>query len=241
MAGKLYVIGTPIGNREDITLRAMRTLFSVEVLLCEDTRKTSKLLTMIYDLRLTIHESSVNTMKKPRLERFDENVERVKSRQVIAWLKEGKQIGLVTDAGMPGISDPGAYLVRQCYEKEISVEVIPGPSALTTAISLSGIPAESVLFLGFLPKKKGKRELLYEELRTKLDGIKVKPMIVMYESPHRVLQTLEELRVELADPEVAAMSELTKMHEKVLRGRASEVSECLPETLKGEWVVVVRL
>jgi 16S rRNA (cytidine1402-2'-O)-methyltransferase len=238
MAGKLYVIGTPIGNREDITLRAMRTLFSVEVLLCEDTRKTNKLLTMLQEFGAKYEVRSA--IKAPRLERFDENVERVKSRQVIAWLKEGKQIGLVTDAGMPGISDPGAYLVRLCYEKDIAVEVVPGPSALTTAISLSGIPADSVLFLGFLPKKDSSRLRVLESVRGAKYEVR-NQMLIVYESPYRVKQTLEELRVELADPEVAVMSELTKLHEKVLRGKASEVSERLPETLKGEWVVVVRL
>lgn len=245
MSGKLLIIGTPLGNREDISIRAIKTLFGVDILLCEDTRVTDKLLNIALELSDKIQITNVK--QKLKLVRFDENVERLKTHQVIAWLNEGKQVGLVTDAGMPSVSDPGTYLVEKCYEARIQVEVIPGPSALTAAIALAGMPASQVLFLGFLPKKNSKRQRLFEDLRFKIPfglaqgghDLRIKPVIILYESPYRLKQTLEEIRDQLDDPFVAAMGELTKLHEKVIRGKASDVLETLPEVIKGEWVITI--
>jgi 16S rRNA (cytidine1402-2'-O)-methyltransferase len=241
MSGKLYVIGTPIGNIEDLTFRAVRKLFEVEVLLCEDTRQTGKLLEII------IKQKIQSKLEKPKLVRFDETKERVMTRKVVADLVAGQQIGLVTDAGMPGVSDPGLHLVNACYEAGIPVEVIPGPSALTTALVASGFEGEAVIFLGFLPKKKAEREKKILALKR----LSAKSLGVIYESPFRLRQLIQELQANLQDPELTACGELTKLHEKVLRGKASEVLGKLfgnePASAKattrqrGEWVVVVKL
>jgi 16S rRNA (cytidine1402-2'-O)-methyltransferase len=221
----LYIIATPIGNLEDITLRALRMLKEADVILCEDTRVTKKLLQK-YDIAkhtLSYHAQSGLA----------------KIEKIIALLEEGKHLALVSDAGTPGISDPGSMLVsriREHFNDKVTIEAIPGPSAVTTALSAAGVPASEFLFLGFLPHKKG-RETLFREI---LDS---KRTVVFYESPHRIMKTLARL-AELLSPSrrVVIARELTKMHEEFVPGSGDEVLahfQAHPETVRGEFVVVV--
>lgn len=223
--GTLSVVGTPIGNLGDITLRALETLKQADVIAAEDTRVTSKLLAR-YDIQkpLVIYHAQSGIR----------NTERI-----LTLLGEGKRVALVTDAGTPGISDPGGELVREVRKRlgaEVHIESIPGPSALTAALSISGIPCAEFVFLGFLPHKKG-RQTLFKEIAES------KRTMVFYESPHRILKTLEAL--EKAMPEgrqVAICRELTKIYESVVLGSAGSVAEHFrkaKDQVRGEFVVIV--
>jgi len=224
MAGKLSVVATPIGNMEDITLRALRVLGEVDLVLCEDTRVAKKLLDR--------HELSVPTM------RYDAHSTRGTQEKILALLEEGKHLALISDAGTPSISDPGSHIVALVYERmpEVVVEAIPGASALTAALSISGIPASDFLFLGFLPHKKGRQTLMGEIAESK------RP-VVFYESAHRITKALASLR-EVLPPErmVVVARELTKLFEEVVRGSADDVAKYFeehPDKVRGELVVLV--
>ena len=220
----LYVIGTPIGNLEDTTLRALRVLREAYVILCEDTRVTKRLLEK-YEI------------KNKQLLAYNEQKSGASAERVIALLQGGKNIALVTDAGTPGISDPGSMLVQKVRETlpEIKIESVPGPSALTAALSVAGVSADSFLFLGFLPHKKG-RATLFKEIAEE------KRTVVFYESPHRIMKALESLKKYVPERQVTICRELTKIHEEVVRGTASEDLEYFrnnPEKARGEFVVIV--
>jgi 16S rRNA (cytidine1402-2'-O)-methyltransferase len=209
----LYVVATPIGNLEDITLRALRVLKEVDIILCEDTRVTKKLLQKydIFKPLLSYHSHST-------IQRADE---------IIALLALGKTMALVSDAGTPCISDPGSLLVRMIRDQLPGVKIvpIPGPCALTAALSAAGVPASEFLFLGFLPHKKG-RETLFREIANS------ERTVVFYESPHRIKKTLESLKKHAGEErKVIVARELTKIFE--------EVTEHEPSVIKGEFVVVV--
>ena len=221
--GKLSVVATPIGNLEDVTLRALRTLKECDVIYAEDPRVISKLLARY-------------SIAKP-LRRLDAATEAAKAREVIARLEAGEKVVLVSDAGTPGISDPGARLVAAVRDglPEAVVEAIPGPSALTAALSIAGLDTAEFTFLGFLPHKKGRQ--------TALRDIAASPRaVVFYESPHRVLKVLAVLADLAPAKRVAACRELTKLHESVVRGTAAEVSDYFanhPDEVRGEFVVIV--
>jgi 16S rRNA (cytidine1402-2'-O)-methyltransferase len=220
VSGTLFVVGTPIGNLGDMTERARETLGSVELVAAEDTRRTGRLLA-----RLGI---------KRRLVSLFEGNERERVASIVAELQEGKDVALVSDAGMPSISDPGFLLVRACTEEGIDVRVVPGPSAVTAALVVSGLPVERFTFEGFLPRRAGERR---ERLRSLADDPRT---LVLFESPRRLRTLLREVAAELGDRRVAVARELTKLHEEVLRGRASEVSDALGDAdPKGEIVLVV--
>src|SRR3989338_6746414 len=197
MPGALFVIATPIGNLKDITLRALETLKQVDLIACEDTRHTQKLLTHYQ-------------IQKPLTSLFEHN-ERLKVPSLIRQLQEGKTIGLVSDAGTPGISDPGFVLIREAIRSDITVIPIPGPSAIITALPASGLPTDRFCFEGFLPQKsaacKRKLEELKEEKRT----------MIFYESPHRVIKTLNLMLEAWGDVSIVCARELTKLHEEILR------------------------
>lgn len=217
--GTLSIVATPIGNLEDITLRALRTLKEADVIYAEDTRVTSKLLAK-YDI------------KKPVF-RLDEAKETIKAKEVIERLEKGENIAYVSDAGTPGISDPGSRLVKAVREAGQTIVAIPGPSALTAALSIAGLSAGEFVFLGFLPHKKGRQ--------TALKGItEEKRAVVLYESPHRILKLLEELEI-LGERRIVIGRELTKMHEEMLSGSAYELRMRLDTagTARGEFVVIV--
>ena len=215
---KLFLIPTPIGNLADITARSVSTLFEVDYILCEDTRRTAKLMN-----HLNI---------KKNLKSFHKFNEHSKIKNIIDDLKKGLTIGVVSDAGSPGISDPGYLIVKNCLESNIEVESLPGPTALIPALVISGIPCERFTFEGFLPIKKGRKKRLEElsrEIRT----------MVFYESPHKISKTLNDLKVHLGDDrKVSVSKELTKIHESTIRGTLGTIS--LGERkIRGEFVIVV--
>lgn len=237
---KLIIVGTPIGNIEDISLRAMKILLEAEVIVCEDTRVTDRLLKQL-EARADGGERRVeqNSLKHT-LFRLDENVQLRMIPKIINWLETGTNVVLVTDAGMPTISDPGWRVIDAVRSTGFEVEVIPGPTALTTALAASGMDSSRVWFMGFPPKKSGNRQELWQEALRQLDA-GISTAIVFYESPNRLLESLHEISrlTALRTRRISACGELTKLHEKVIRGTIEEVIENLPLEIKGEWVVVV--
>ncbi len=218
--GKLFLVGTPIGNLEDITFRAIRTLREVELIACEDTRRTQKLLNYYAIRTRTISYHRHNEMTR--------------APELIIQLEGGSRIALVSDAGMPGISDPGFRLVTLAIRHTIPVIPVPGASAFVAALAASGLPVDRFRFLGFLPRGKLARKKALEELK------EVNKTLVFYEAPHRVLEMLKDLRAILGDPPVVVAREVTKVHEEFLRGSASEVLDRLEEKpVKGEITVLV--
>jgi len=221
----LFIVSTPIGNLEDMTLRAIRILKEVDVILCEDTRVTKTLLK-----RYEINKPTVSYHAQSRLSKVE---------KIFGMLSVGKNLALVSDAGTPTISDPGCLLVAQVREHfgdAVSVVPIPGPSAVLAALSVSGFPTSEFLFLGFLPHKKG-RETLFREIAAS------KRTVVFYESPHRILKSLESLREHL-DPKrrIMVAREITKIHEENVLGEPEEVLAHFtlhPDRVRGEFVVVV--
>jgi len=205
----LYICGTPIGNLEDMTYRVVRVLSEVDLIAAEDTRQSVKLLNH-FDI------------KTPLTSYYEHNKD-VKGPQLIKLLQEGKDIALVTDAGMPGISDPGEDLIKLCYENDVPVTVVPGPTAVVTALVLSGLNSRSYIFEGFLPRNKKQRtevlERLVDESRT----------TVFYEAPHHLVDTLESIYKTVGDRNIAVARELTKKHETVNRGTVGEVLEYFKE------------
>ena len=219
--GTLYVVATPIGNLEDITYRAVRVLKEADLIACEDTRHTAKLL----------HHYGID---KPTIS-YHEHNEAARAEELVAKLVEGLNIAQVSDAGMPGISDPGYRVISLAIERGVKVVPIPGASALVSALAASGLPTDSFQFLGFLPAKSGQRRTLLETLRSATHTT------VVYEAPHRIAETMKDI-VELLGSErpVALARELTKMHEEFIRGSAAEVLRRVQEQeLKGEMTVVI--
>jgi len=218
----LYIIATPIGNLKDITLRALETLEKVEYLLCEDTRNTGLLL------------SNLEIKNKPKLISFYDEVEDQKIPEVINLLKDNKEIGLVTDAGTPVISDPGWKLIKKCLGLGISYTSVPGVSAAINGAVLSGLPVGRFCFLGFLPKKDGERKKILEKYK-EIDGAKI-----IYESPFRLIKLIEELKMVYGEEiNISVCREMTKKFEQVINGKPNEVLEKIsPKNLKGEFVVI---
>jgi len=222
----LYIVATPIGNLEDISLRALRVLREVDLILCEDTRVTKKLLD-----RYQIKKPLLSYHQHSKLQKLD---------YIISLLKEGKNLALVSDSGTPGVSDPGNKLVEKVVEvlsDQVKIVPIPGPSALTCAASVSGFSMDKFLFFGFLPKKKKRKEVLKEILRSKYP-------VIFYESPYRIIKTLKELNLEAKTynlkPKVVVCRELTKKFETIYRGKIEEVIEKIEKNqIKGEFVVIV--
>lgn len=228
MSNKFYVVGTPIGNMEDITYRAVRVLDEVDLILCEDTRVTVNLLN-----KYGIKKPTLSYHSQSKITKID---------HILKLIEEGKTLALVSDAGTPTISDPGSFLISKIKEAfpEIEVIGIPGPSAVVTALSISGLPASDFTFLGFLPHKKG-RETLFKEISES------ERTVVFYESPHRIIKTLESLKEHLvATPpnkrRVVIGRELTKVFEQVISGTPEEVLEYFKvneDKVRGEFVVMV--
>jgi 16S rRNA (cytidine1402-2'-O)-methyltransferase len=220
MSGTLYLVGTPIGNLEDLTDRARRVLSEVDLVAAEDTRRTGRLLEKIG--------------VRARLVSFFEGNEEARVGELMAALKGGSNVAVVVDAGMPGVSDPGYRIVVACLGAGIAVDVVPGPSAVIAALVVSGLPTDRFAFEGFLPRSGGSR-------RERLGSLAAEPRtIVLFESPRRLVRTLSDLLDATGDRRVAVARELTKLHQEVLRGRLSEVIEGIGHrTLKGEIVVVV--
>jgi 16S rRNA (cytidine1402-2'-O)-methyltransferase len=221
VSGILYVVATPIGNLEDISPRAVRILGEVDLIACEDTRHTRKLLD-----RYGIAKPLVS---------YHEHNEQPRAAELLGDLQAGKNIALVSDAGTPLIADPGYRLVEQARERGVTVTPLPGPCALIAALSASGLPTDSFLFHGFLPPKQGQRRKLLVELKT------LEATLIFYEAPHRILETLEDIAATLGERTVVLARELTKIHEEFLRGTPAELQSALAErsSVKGEITVMV--
>lgn len=220
MAGTLYVVATPIGHLEDITYRAVRILGEVDLIACEDTRQTRKLLT-----RYQIATPTIS---------YHEHNERQRARYLIEQLKAGRSVALVSDAGTPTIADPGLTLIQQAIAHNIRVVPIPGPSALITALMAAGISAEPFLFIGFLPARQSAR-------RNQLEALRSWPYtLICYEAPHRIRAALKDMLLVWGDRQVVLARELTKLHEEFHRGHLSELAEQFHQrSIKGEIVLVV--
>ncbi|MFA5779871.1 MAG: 16S rRNA (cytidine(1402)-2'-O)-methyltransferase [Elusimicrobiota bacterium] len=220
MSGVLYVVATPIGHLKDITLRALETLKAVDLIACEDTRRT-KILLVHYDIAT------------PQISFYSQNQFR-KIPYLIDELKKGKNVALVSDAGTPGISDPGFFLVKKAIEQGLKVEPVPGVSAVVTALSASGLPTDGFVFLGFLPRKTGKIKKVFE----KVAGLK--KTIIFYESPYRIKKTLEIIsEIFPQDSDIVICRELTKKFEEFIRGKVSDIIKKLPEKILGEITVLI--
>ena len=220
MNGILYIVSTPIGNLEDITLRALKVLKEVDLIAAEDTRRTKGLLNH-YEI------------SKPLTSYFSHN-EKEKGEYLLNKLKNGENIALVSDAGTPGISDPAYSLIKLALDNNIEVHPIPGPAGVITALSVSGLPTDKFIFEGFLPRKSGRRlkrlESFINEDRT----------IIIYESPYRILATLQEIKNILGNRSIVVAREMTKVYEEVIRGSVEEVMQKLRgRTMKGEITLIV--
>ena len=217
----LYLVPTPIGNLQDITLRALEVLKQVDLIACEDTRTSAKLLN---HYNISVARTS-----------YHDHNERSKAPQLIAMMKAGQKVALISDAGSPGISDPGFYLVRACIENDIKVEALPGANALIPALTVSGLPSERFVFEGFLPVKKGRQKRLkqlVDESRT----------MIFYESPHRLEKSLTQFEETFgADRQAAVVREISKAFEEVQRGTIQELKKYFSEKnkIRGEFVILV--
>ena len=218
--GKLYLVPTPIGNLKDITLRAIETLQEADVIAAEDTRQTLKLLN-----HFEIKKSLISYHK------FNEQN---KSDKIIELLMEGKNVALVSDAGTPGISDPGSVIVQRCIEKNIEFEVLPGATAITTALVYSGLDTTKFLFRGFLPRENKERKIITDEL------LQSQETLIFYEAPHRLVDTLSFLLDTFGDRKIAVCRELTKLYEEIYRGCLREALQHFEEKKpRGEFVLVL--
>jgi 16S rRNA (cytidine1402-2'-O)-methyltransferase len=216
----LYIVGTPIGNLEDITLRALRILKEADVIACEDTRHTQKLLN-----HFDIHKEMVS---------YHEHNEMTRSPELLIQMEQGAKVALVSDAGMPLVSDPGYRLVTLCARHKIPVVPVPGPSALLAALAASGLPSDEFLFIGFLPARSSERRRALERLRIE------ERTIIFYEAPQRVAECLADALEILGDRSACVARELTKMHEEFLRGKLSQLAESLAERpARGEITVLL--
>jgi 16S rRNA (cytidine1402-2'-O)-methyltransferase len=218
--GRLYLVSTPIGNLDDITLRAIKVLRRVDLIAAEDTRRARRLL--------------ARYRAKTPLTSFFEHNELTKKEALVKRLVGGHDIALISDAGTPGVSDPGFRLIQRAIEKGIEVIPIPGPSAHVAALVVSGLPTDSFHFFGFLPPKGAKRKKRIEEIK------ELRGTIILYESPHRIIRTLQDIHDCCGDRQVVVARELTKMYEEVIRGRVAEVLKGLKERkMRGEITLVV--
>jgi len=218
--GKLYICGTPIGNLDDITFRAVKTLENVDLIAAEDTRRTEQLLN---------HFKIDN-----KLTSYHEHNEREKAKKLIAELKDGYDIALVSDAGMPGISDPGLILIKEAIKVNIEIIPVPGPTALIPALVVSGIQTDKFSFFGFVPKKGKEREEFIEEL------INEEKTSIFYESPYRVKKIFEDLSEKIPERKAALVREITKIHEEKIYGTVNDIIKKIEsKEIKGEIVVVI--
>jgi 16S rRNA (cytidine1402-2'-O)-methyltransferase len=218
--GTLYIVSTPIGNLEDITLRALRILKGVDLIAAEDTRRTG----------LLLKHFGIQTS----LTSYFEGNEPKKKEFILSRLRQGDQIALVSDAGTPGISDPGFRLIQTAIQNQIPIVPVPGPSAVIAALSVSGLPTDAFLFKGFLPHKSKKRRDLLKQME------EIRETLIFYESPHRISETLEDIFDILGDREIVLTRELTKTYEEVLRGKVSQIlNQMEGRKLKGEITLVI--
>ena len=218
--GNLYLIATPIGNLEDITLRAINTLKEVDIIAAEDTRHSLKLLNHL-------------NISKPLISYHRHN-EDVKTKELIALLSQGKNVGLITDAGTPGISDPGEEVVKQAIENDINIIPIPGACAAINALISSGMSTKEFIFYGFLPLNKKLREEKFEDIKRQ------NKTIIIYEAPHRIKSTLKEINEKFGNIKIVLAKEITKIHEEFIRGNIEEIINNIQEP-KGEYIIIFEI
>lgn len=231
--GNLYIVATPIGNLQDISLRAIDVLSSVDFILCEDTRKTAIL------LRFIAKKFSEFKNQAKLVSYYEEN-ESKRIPEAIDLLKKDFKFALVSDAGTPTISDPGFKLVRECVKEKIKVEAVPGASSVIAALVTSGLPTDKFMFIGFLPKKPGHRTSLFKNIKTAVEA--VRQTVIFFESPFRLIKTLEELKEIFGDIDLVTARELTKIYEEIRREKISEALLHFNKNKpKGEFVVLLHL
>jgi len=219
--GKLYMVPTPIGNLKDITLRALEVLKNVDLIAAEDTRQTLKLLNH-FEIKKTLIS-------------YHQHNEKIKGEEIVQRLKKGENIALVSDAGSPGISDPGSVIVKMCIEETLDFEVLPGATAVTTALVYSGLDTSAFIFKGFIPRDKKEKAKLVKELKDR------KETLIFYEAPHRIKETLNFLLQSFGDRKVSVCRELTKLHEEILRMNLSEaIQHYQNHSPRGEYVLVLQ-
>lgn len=230
----LYVVATPIGNLEDITIRAIKTLFEVEYIFAENVTKTGNLLSYLSKTYPDL------VLKKPQIISFNEFEEQIKTPEALNFLSKGNA-ALASEAGTPLLSDPGYRLVSEALKHGFKVIPIPGPSALTAAMSVAGLPTDKFLFFGFLPKSKEKKRKNLEEMNSKIDK-SFTPTIIIYESPHRILETLKVIEEVFGDIEMVIARELTKIYEEVNKKTISDfIKQYTKNKAKGEFVLLFNL
>jgi 16S rRNA (cytidine1402-2'-O)-methyltransferase len=234
--GTLFVVSTPIGNLQDITLRALKTLFDVDAIACEDTRRTG----MLLDKLLKEFASNPQDKKKPHLISYYEQNEVQRITEIITALKNGLNVALISDAGTPLVSDPGFRLVRECIKEGIKIESLPGASAVLAALTSSGLPSDKFTFVGYPPHKPGHRITFYENINASQKDLNT--TIILFEAPHKLLTTLTEMKNVFGDIEIVVCRELTKVHEEVRREKISQSLTHFQKTApKGEFVILFHL
>ncbi|MEK7605511.1 MAG: 16S rRNA (cytidine(1402)-2'-O)-methyltransferase [Patescibacteria group bacterium] len=237
--GTLFIVATPLGNLEDITIRAIKTLFSVDGIACEDTRKTGQLLRELQK-RYPELATPQNGEKFQRMLSYYEENEKQRIPELITALKNGLNIALVSDAGTPTVSDPGFRLVRECVKEGIAVDSLPGPSSVILALTLSGLPTDKFTFLGYPPRKPGHRKTFFTKAKNSQED--VSSTMIFFEAPHRMLQFLEELLEVFGDIHIVICREMTKIHQEIRRELISQSLTHFKKTFpKGEFVVLLNL
>jgi len=237
--GTLYVVSTPIGNLDDITIRAIKTLLTVDGIACEDTRKAAFLLKKLRERYEGLVENAIE-IKNQRLISYYEQNELQRIPEIIIALKNSANIALISDAGTPAISDPGFKLIRECIKEGIRVESIPGPSSVLSALISSGLPTDKFLFVGYPPRKPGHRMKFFENIKKSQEDIK--STVILFEAPHKLLKTLQEMQLVFGNWSLVVCRELTKVHEEIRREKISEAIEHFNRIVpKGEFVILLTL
>jgi 16S rRNA (cytidine1402-2'-O)-methyltransferase len=238
--GTLYLVSTPIGNLDDITVRALKVLFSVDGIACEDTRKTGQMLKILrqrYEKFLV--DEAIDVPDQRLLSYYEQNEFR-RIPDIITALKNGLRIALVSDAGTPTVSDPGFRLVLECIKEEIQVIPVPGVSSVLTALVASGLPTDKFFFIGYPPRKEGNRRQLYENIKRSEEYLSA--TLIFFEAPHKLVKTLEELLSIFGNKEVVLARELTKVHEEFTRDHIDRlISHYKKQAPKGEFVLLFHL
>jgi 16S rRNA (cytidine1402-2'-O)-methyltransferase len=238
--GTLFIVATPIGNLEDITIRAMRVLLSVDGVAAEDTRRTGQLINHIKKTYAHLFPDILHSEKTQYLFPFHEHNEKERMDKVLTALKNGLDVALVSDAGTPLISDPGFRIVRECIAEGIPVEAIPGPSSVITALTLSGLPTDTFTFIGYPPQKGGHRLTFFKEIKSM--GEISSQTYIMFEAPHKLITTLGDMLSVLGDIEVTFTRELTKVHQEVKKETISiALKGFVKKPPKGEFVVLFHI
>ncbi|MBU3979528.1 16S rRNA (cytidine(1402)-2'-O)-methyltransferase [Patescibacteria group bacterium] len=238
--GILYIVSTPIGNLQDITIRAIKALFEADVIACEDTRRAGILLEQMSGLYNNLTQNDNGKKHKPKLLSYYDQIEFRRIPEIVSLLQSEQKVALISDAGTPAISDPGFKLIRECIKMGVKIEVVPGASSVTTALTASGLPTDKFIFLGYPPHKSGHRRTFFEN--TKKSQEFIKSTIIFFVAPHKLIRNLEEVKEIFGDIEIVLCRELTKIHEEIRREKISQAILHFQKTApKGEFVLLFNL